>query len=45
VICDTDEDCDEMAWVTHDDDLDADAPQDDIQAKKVIVIRKETDSG
>ncbi|MGD8930771.1 MAG: hypothetical protein PVI22_17545, partial [Lysobacterales bacterium] len=44
VLCDTDEDCDEVEWMADGGEPDADGPQDQIHDKKIIVIRKNVDS-
>ena len=43
VICDPEEDCDELTWI-EDGDVNTDAAPDAIHKDKVIVIKRESDS-
>jgi hypothetical protein len=44
VICDTDEDCEEMVWMSEDEEFDMESLHEQGHHEKVIIIKKEADS-
>jgi len=44
VICDTDEDCEEVVWMSEDGEFDMDSAHEEGHHEKVIIIKKDADS-